>query len=162
QGSTFQIKLPVMGASMPVELSSDRSAAPLVLPRLAILLVDDEVSIANALARLLRRDGHTVETAVNGRQALARLKECTYDLILSDWRMPEMDGPGLYQALVQQYPHLCSRTIVFTGDTMSPEVYAFFAEHDVPRLTKPVTIAAVRHAIVQTLRTTEPSARAEA
>jgi signal transduction histidine kinase/PleD family two-component response regulator len=158
QGTTFQIKLPVMGVSAPVEPSPDRSAAPLLLPHLAILLVDDEVSIANALARLLRRDGHTVETAANGQQALARLQERTYDLILSDWRMPEMDGPGLYQALAQQYPHLCRRTIVFTGDTMSPEVYAFFAEHDVPRLTKPVTIAAVRHAIVQTLRTAGPAA----
>ena len=153
QGTTFQIKLPVMGVSALAEPSPDRDAAPSSLPRLAILLVDDEVSIANALARLLRRDGHTVETAANGRQALARLQERTYDLILSDWRMPELDGPGLYQALAQQYPHLCQRTIVFTGDTMSPEVYTFFAEHNVPRLTKPVTMAAVRRVIAQTLRT---------
>jgi hypothetical protein len=69
--------------------------------------------------------------------------------------MPELDGPGLYQALAQQYPHLCQRTVVFTGDTLSPEVHAFFAEYDVPRLTKPVTMAAVRRVIAQTLHATE-------
>jgi CheY-like chemotaxis protein len=107
---------------------------------------------------LLRRDGHTVEMATNGRDALARLQERAYDLILSDWRMPELDGPGLYRALAQQYPHLCQRTIVLTGDTLSPEVHAFFAEHDVPRLTKPVTVAAVRRAITQVLHVAEPTA----
>ena len=117
--------------------------------------MDDEVSLARALARLLHRDGHTVEVAANGRQALAKLQEHSYDLILSDWRMPELDGPGLYQALAQQYPHLCQRTVVFTGDTLSPEVHAFFAEYDVPRLTKPVTMAAVRRVIAQILHATE-------
>src|SRR5262249_38731575 len=119
RGTTFRIKLPVIGVSTTVEAPPDQAAVPSSLPYLTILLVDDEISIANALARLLRRDGHTVETAANGRQALAKIQERTYDLILSDWRMPELDGPGLYQALAQQYPHLCQRTIVFTGDTMS-------------------------------------------
>ena len=155
RGTTFWIKLPVMAVATSTEAPPDQAAAPSSLPRLTILLVDDEISIANALGRLLRRDGHTVETAANGRQALAKLQERTYDLILSDWRMPELDGPGLYQALAQQYPHLCQRTIVFTGDTMSPEVYAFFAEHDVVRLTKPVTMTAVRRAIAQTLHALE-------
>ena len=69
--------------------------------------MDDEPGIAKALTRLLRRDGHTVDTAANGRLALARLQERAYDLILSDLRMPELDGPGLYRALAQQYP-LCA------------------------------------------------------
>ena len=64
--------------------------------------MDDEPGIAKALTRLLRRDGHTVDTAANGRLALAKLQERAYDLILSDLRMPELDGPGLYRALAQQ------------------------------------------------------------
>lgn len=151
QGSTFRVELPVVEVPTSAERPSNRDAELPSLHRLAILLVDDEISIAKALARLLRRDGHSVEVAANGLQALARLQEHTYDLILSDWRMPDLDGPGLYQALEQQYPHLCHRTIIFTGDTLSPEIHAFFAEHDVPRLTKPITVAAVRHAIAQTL-----------
>ena len=116
------------------------------------MLVDDEPSMVSALARLLRRDGHTVETAANGRLALAMLQERAYDLILSDLRMPELDGPGLYRALEVHYPHLCQRFILLTGDTLSLEVLAFVAESGVPRLTKPFTAAAVRSTIQQALR----------
>jgi len=150
-GTTFRVELPVAGVPTTAEPPSERTAAA-PLPPLAILLVDDEASIARALARLLHRDGHTVETAANGRQALAKLQERSYDLIMSDWRMPELDGPSFYRALEQHYPHLCQRTIVLTGDTLSPEIHAFFTEYDVPRLIKPVTMAAVRRTIAQTLR----------
>ena len=98
------------------------------------------------------RDGHTVDTAANGRLALAKLQERAYDLILSDLRMPELDGPGLYRALEQHAPPLCRRFIFLTGDTLSPEVQAFLAQSGVPRLTKPFTAAEVRRAIAQALR----------
>ena len=117
-----------------------------------ILLVDDEPAIATALTRVLPRDGYTVDTAANGRQALARLQGRVYDLILSDLRMPELDGPGLYRALEQQYPALCRRFVFLTGDTLSPETLAFFAQTEVPRLIKPFDAAAVRRAIRQLLR----------
>jgi signal transduction histidine kinase len=151
QGTTFRIELPTAEAPTAAGLPPDQDATLPPLPQLAILLVDDEATIARALARLLRRDGHTVEVAANGQQALTRIQESTYDLIVSDWRMPELDGPGLYRVLEQEYPHLCQRTIILTGDTLSPEVHTFFAEHDIPRLTKPVTVAALRRAIVQAL-----------
>jgi signal transduction histidine kinase/response regulator RpfG family c-di-GMP phosphodiesterase len=153
QGTTFRIELPVVKVSATTGPSPDQNATPLPLSPLAILLVDDEATIARALARLLHRDGHTVEVAANGRQALAKLQERSYDLIVSDWRMPELDGPGLYRVLEQEYPHLCQRTIILTGDTLSAEVDAFFAEHDIPRLTKPVTVAALRRTIAQALHT---------
>ena len=106
-----------------------------------ILVVEDDRKVLGFIRQGLEEEGHTVETAANGRQALAKLQDRTYDLILSDWRMPELDGPGLYQALAQQYPHLCRRTIVFTGDTMSPEVYAFFAEHGLYSLQRAHALA---------------------
>jgi two-component system NtrC family sensor kinase len=151
QGTTFRVELPIVEAPAAAKPSPDQNATPPPLPQLAILLVDDEATIARALARLLHRHGHTVEVAANGQQALAKLREQAYDLIVTDWRMPELDGPGLYRVLEQEYPHLCQRTIILTGDTLSPEVHAFFAEHDIPRLTKPVTVAALRRAIAQAL-----------
>ena len=114
--------------------------------------MDDEPGITKALTHLLRRDGHTVDTAANGRLALARLQERPYDLILSDLRMPELDGPGLYRALAQQASPLCQRFIFLTGDTLSPETLAFFNESGVPRLTKPFSVAEVRRIIAQALR----------
>jgi len=120
--------------------------------RSAILLVEDDPAVAKALAQLLRRDGYTVDTVANGRLALAQLHVCPYALILSDLRMPELDGPGFYRELETQAPHLCRRFIVLTGDSLSPEVATFLAHSGVPRLIKPFTAAAVRHAIAQALR----------
>ncbi len=117
-----------------------------------ILLVEDDPAVAKALSRLLRRDGHTVDTVANGRLALAHLHAHHYALIVSDLRMPELDGPGLYRALEQHAPHLCQRFIVVTGDNLSPEVVTFLAHSGVPRLIKPFTAAAVRDAIQQVLR----------
>jgi CheY-like chemotaxis protein len=114
--------------------------------------VDAEPGIAKALTRLLHREGHSVDTAANGRLALAKLHERPYDLILSDLRMPELDGPSLYRALEQHAPQLCRRFIFLTGDTLSPETLAFFAQSGVPRLTKPFTVADLRHAIEQVLQ----------
>jgi len=151
-GTTFWAELPVgmMPESTPSYSGRDDASSP--IPSSAILLVDDEPGMSRALAQLLRRDGHTVETVTNGRLALRRLQEHTYDLILSDLRMPELDGPGLYRELAQQAPHLCRRFIVLTGDTLSPDALAFLSESGVPRLTKPFTVAQVRRIIRQTLQ----------
>jgi CheY-like chemotaxis protein len=132
--------------------ASDSGSTRPAVPSLAILLVDDEPSMVKALTALLRRDGHSVDTAANGQLALAQLQERPYDLILSDLRMPEMDGPSLYQAMAQHAPQLCRRFIVLTGDSLSPETLAFVAQSGVRRLTKPFTAAEVRRAIQQVLQ----------
>jgi CheY-like chemotaxis protein len=124
--------------------------APPTIPT-AILIVDDEIGIARGLARLLRRDGHQVDTACNGRQALALLQEQEYDLILCDLRMPDLDGPGLYHALEARQPEVLQRFIFLTGDTLSPDAEAFLAHAGVPRLIKPFSAAEGRQAVRQAL-----------
>ncbi len=62
----------------------------------AILVVDDNEINRDVLSRRLARQGHTVSTAANGREALARIKQDKYDLVLLDLMMPEMNG---YQVL---------------------------------------------------------------
>jgi CheY-like chemotaxis protein len=152
QGTTFRIALPLGVVPETLLAPLDRARAPSTVPSSTILLVDDEPGIAKALAHLLRRDGHTVDTVPNGRLALVKLQERPYDLILSDLRMPELDGPGLYRALAQQAPPLCQGFIFLTGDTLSPKTLAFFDESGVPRLTKPFSAAEVRRIIAQALR----------
>ena len=149
-GTTFQVVLPVAEVlETPPTMPALHKLSP--VRGQTILLVEDEPGIASGLTLLLRRDGHTVDTAANGQQALARLQGRVYDLILSDMRMPELDGPGLYRALEQQYPALCRRFMFLTGDTLSPETLAFCAQTEVPRLTKPFDAAAVRRALRQLL-----------
>jgi CheY-like chemotaxis protein len=152
QGAVFRVELPFEET---VVLQQETQAAPAASAEpettQAILLVDDEVGVVKAFARLLRRDGYHVDIAANGRQALESLHERDYDLILCDIRMPELDGPGLYQALALDRPYLLKRFLFLTGDTLSPEVVTFLQEADVPHLTKPFGAAQGRHAVRQAL-----------
>jgi CheY-like chemotaxis protein len=102
-----------------------------------------------------------VETVANGRLALARLDEHTYDLILCDMRMPELDGPSLYRLLEHHKPHLCSRFIFLTGDTLEPATQAFLEQSSAPCLTKPFSIAEARRVIQRTLHTSRPATPAD-
>jgi two-component system NtrC family sensor kinase len=153
QGTVFRVVLPISAAASPGKTPSSTDA-PLAVTRTAktILVVDDEPGIASALAHLLRRDGHTVDTAANGQMALTKLRTQAYDLILCDLRMPELDGPGLYHALQQQHPHLLQRVIFLTGDTLSEEARTFLAQTEVPRLSKPFRAAEVRQLVQQVLQ----------
>jgi two-component system NtrC family sensor kinase len=149
QGTVFRVELPIGEVPMTTSPAPEEEIYQPVRGQ-TILIVDDEPSVIRGLTRLLRRDGHTVDTAPNGRMALARLQERAYDLILSDLRMPELDGSGLYQAL-EQYPELQQRFVFLTGDTVSRETMAFFEQTGVRWLTKPFRAAEVRRAIQQAL-----------
>ena len=149
QGTVFRVELPVGEVAMTTSPAPEEAIYQPVRGQ-TILIVDDEPSVIRGLTRLLRRDGHTVDTAPNGRMALARLQERAYDLILSDLRMPELDGSGLYQAL-EQYPELQQRFVFLTGDTVSRETMAFFEQTGVRWLTKPFRAAEVRRTIQQAL-----------
>jgi two-component system NtrC family sensor kinase len=150
QGATFHVELPVGTVPAATPGQSDAASGPAVRS-CTILLVEDEPGIARGLARLLRRDGHTVDLAANGRLALARLQERAYDLLLSDVRMPELDGPGLYRLLAQQQPYLCQRVIFLTGDTLAPETRSFLEQSGARCLEKPFTVATVRRVLQQAL-----------
>jgi len=121
-----------------------------------ILVVDDEQALVRGLARLLRRDGATVDTAGNGQRALALLQEQRYDIILCDLHMPELDGPTLYAILTSQYPALRARVIFLTGDTLRSESLTFLEQCGRPWLAKPCTIAAVRSVIAHVLCVAPP------
>jgi DNA-binding NtrC family response regulator len=71
-----------------------------------ILVVDDERNTCDALEMILRRDGHSVLTAASGNEAVALLEEHEVDLILSDMKMPQMDGLELLRHIKSRYPGL--------------------------------------------------------
>jgi two-component system NtrC family sensor kinase len=146
---------------LPVEVPASRESnvhVPLVMDssspvrEKAILVVDDEPEIASVLADLLSVDGHRVETASNGGSALAKLQQKSYDLVMTDIRMPIMDGPSLYREMERRYPTLCRRIIFVTGDALTPETGEWLAKTGRPKLSKPFVFEEVRSIIQRTLQ----------
>ena len=152
-GTTFAIELPVgtLPARTRVEASAAPAAAQASGPK-RILVVDDEGDVATLLADLLQADGHQVETAVNGEVALEMLGRQAYDAILSDTKMPVLDGQGFYTQLERRHPALCRRIAFLTGDVLSAEKRAFLAETGAPTLMKPFGLDEVRKIVDPLLR----------
>lgn len=80
---------------------------------LTVLLVDDEANILNSLRRLLRKEPWTLLVAESGEQALELAEKHTLDLVISDARMPGMDGATLLAKIQRNQPD-CIR-ILLTG-----------------------------------------------
>ena len=104
-----------------------------------VLVVDDEREVAELLADILQSAGLTTTRAHSGQEAIHWLNEHDCDLILSDIRMPDMDGPALWRTLKVQHPRLASRMAFITGDTLSASIAPFLKETGLPWLEKPFT-----------------------
>lgn len=106
-----------------------------------ILVVEDEPLIASLLTDMLTADGHTVDAVGTGTAALEKLAAAPYDLIVSDLRMPELDGPGLYREIKSRHEAMLPRMVFVTGSALDPANEQFLEETKVPWLAKPFTIA---------------------
>ncbi len=78
-----------------------------------ILIVDDEVNIQHSLARRYKLRGYHVETANNGKEALGLLEKRPFQIVISDIKMPVMDGVELLKKIRDEYP--MTRVIMMTG-----------------------------------------------
>lgn len=113
-----------------------------------ILVVDDDAEIRDLLATALGADGHTVDGARDGGEALALLEQHPYDLVLSDLHMPHVDGPSLYERLQTRhhfpvrFATKLPRVIFMTGNP--GEHAAFLRGTTDPILEKPFAIRIVR------------------
>jgi signal transduction histidine kinase/CheY-like chemotaxis protein len=150
-GTTVSVTLPATALEVQVPEAVPEPREPVPAQRGAILLIDDEPGVQRALRQLLQRSGYDITTATNGQEGLAALEARAYAVILCDMRMPDLDGPGFYHALEHRHPRLVSRVIFLTGDVMSPEAEAFFAQVGRPRLVKPFNAQEVRRVIAQVL-----------
>ena len=102
-----------------------------------VLVVDDEPDLQSVIGEILAARGYQVETAANGAEALERLERARFDLILSDVRMPGLDGPAFYQALEERHPELVGRVVFMTGNILTEDTADFFAATGSPCLRKP-------------------------
>lgn len=121
------------------------------MARHRILVVDDEDNLRDVLMEVLRRDGHEVDSAVDGAEGLQRAQEHPYDLIVTDLRMPTLDGPELYRRIRERYADHPPRFIFMSANTGIEEYATFLSETGAPALEKPFNLADMRQVVLQVL-----------
>ena len=126
--------------SDPITPINTQTAPPAPQPLLTwrILLVDDEPTQRLIVARLLKRAGYEVETAGNGREALAKIETGVFQLMITDWEMPEMDGIALCSAVRKSEAQAYIYTILLTARDSIENVVAGLQAGADDYLTKPV------------------------
>ena len=92
---------------------------------------------------------HTVETCLTPAEALMKAATFSYDLVLCDFRMPDMNGIEFYRELSQQRPDLCEVFILMTGLSADPELDQFLRATDVPVLRKPFSLRELRERVAE-------------
>ena len=145
QGAAFVVSLPVT----PLE-GTMLEAEPVMPDRLRsrrILVVDDEPGIRDTLREILESADHRVVAVSSGREALERLVREHYDVILTDIRMPDVDGRALYQQIEERWPGRGSRVIFVTGDTLASSLREFVSRVGRPVIEKPFVPNDVRRIV---------------
>jgi len=119
-------------------LAQTTATAP-SLPKLRILVVDDDAVNRQAMRLLLEREGHEVVAVENGLEAVERLGPTTsgFDAVVTDLQMPRLGGRALWEQLLEERPQLARRFVFVTGDRARDETRRFLEECGQPSVLKP-------------------------
>ncbi len=119
RGTRVVIILPTVVKEAPPVVVSKQ--APASAKSLRILVADDEPMVREVIQMYLAEDNHTVEVAVNGREALEKFKAADYDIVLTDRSMPELNGDELALAVKQLKPGIPVVLLTGFGELMNAE-----------------------------------------
>lgn len=114
-----------------------------------ILITEDEDSLRMFVARALRLDGHETHEAGDGAEGLEKLDESQFDLLLSDIRMPVMDGIELAHQAAARHPGL--KILLMTGYADQRERADDLAEKIIDVVEKPFALPDIRKAVARAL-----------
>ena len=105
-----------------------------------ILAVENDELVRSFLEDGLVTAGYDVDTARDGREALQKIDQGGYDLIVSDVRMPEFDGAGLYRTLAERGDDMLARLVFLTTPDALDAHEALLAQIGLPVLIKPIEL----------------------
>ena len=146
RGASFFVKLPVSGEA---GARPPRAAAPSMEAARgsSVLIVEDERALATAVAEALTDAGLEVDHAGDGEEALARLRQKQYDVLICDLKMPRVDGMTLYRAVAAATPALARRVIFVTGDVAGTDAERFLEDSGCRWLAKPFRLGDLLRAV---------------
>jgi DNA-binding NtrC family response regulator len=110
-----------------------------------LLLVDDEAALRQAIAERLADHGFVVEQAASGEDALARLADFAFDIIVTDLRLPGVDGRAVVQAALERYPEIIA--IIITGFGTVKDAVNAIKQGAADFITKPFQFDALLHVL---------------
>ncbi len=119
---------------------------------LRILAVDDEPVILDLIVDALSRDRHSVVTASNAREALTKIEQGSYDVLLIDLKMPEMDGHQLFDVIRARWPEKARRVVFASGDVLHPDTGRFIEQSGRPCVDKPFRLETLIGVILEVAR----------
>ena len=137
----FIIKLPAYISKSRLEImTEDNNVIKLDLAKKPwILVVDDEYEISELLIEVFSQKFHAIK-ASNGKEALEKLRKQKVDVIITDLKMPEMNGMELYEKLLDEFPYYEKKVVFTTGIVSDIETINFLKKYDLPYLKKPFKI----------------------
>ena len=140
-GASFFVELPAsIGRARPIVTRMSQAASSAGAGAM-VLVVEDEPALAVAVSEALTDAGFRVDRAADGQEALERIQERVYDLVVCDLKMPRMDGRALYKAIRDASPTLARRIVFVTGDVAGTDTERFLEESGSRWLAKPFRLA---------------------
>ena len=152
KGSTFRFSIGAPAAVLPASPGVPARAAldPGMAARhpLRILLAEDNAVNQKLALRLLQQMGYSADLAVNGVEALARIERETYDVVLMDVQMPEMDGLDASRSITKRWPNDRPRIVAMTANATQGDREVCLAAGMDDYVTKPIRVDALVEALM--------------
>ncbi len=148
-GAKFIVELPLIAIPMRDQepVLSHPARQSLDATGCRILVVEDEPTVAQLIVDVLREEGYQVEAVLDSQEGLTQLSRNWYDLVICDLRMPRLDGPAFYDALVRAGSSEQHRIIFVTGDILAPRTLEFLETNGLPYLAKPFLMEELKLAV---------------
>jgi CheY-like chemotaxis protein len=102
-----------------------------------ILLVEDDPLVRNSIVKILERGGYTVSAVPNGLAALSELRDQRFAAIITDLKLPFLQGDDFFRQVQELFPDMARRIVFVTGWAHDPRIQEFLSQTGQPCLPKP-------------------------
>ncbi len=151
-GTTFVLELPVGGLSVRRHEPMPQKVLPAVPKGTRALVIEDEAALGDAVAAALADEGFRPDRAEDGAEALRKVSERHYDVIICDLKMPRVDGMSFFREVSAKMPLIGRRLIFVTGDVAGTDAERFLEDSGCRWIPKPFRLREIVQLARETLR----------